>query len=100
MTWSVGIGALDLVSSAIVIFSALRLNSHPLEHTKWGTIILVFSIIGLGSMFGLFGGALALAYKPKPPPPRFKCDYCGAILKSQFLKCPYCDAPQQQINPI
>ena len=59
-----GLGIWGIVSSSIVVGSAVNLNSHPLQHTKWGAIILVFSIIGLTGIFGLIGGILGLVWKP------------------------------------
>ncbi len=67
-----GLSLLGLVSGIVVIIGALMLNARPAEHTKWGTIILVFSIIGLLGMGGFFivailgivGGALALSWRP------------------------------------
>ncbi len=73
---AIGFGVWSLVSSIVVLVSAGKLHGRPLEHTKWGVIILVFSIIGFGPLayilsyvgvalfqiFGLdVGGALFLA---------------------------------------
>jgi hypothetical protein len=35
-----------------------------MEHSKWGGLILVFSIIGVGGLLAFIGGILALVYKP------------------------------------
>ena len=59
------IGIWIIISSVIVIISAQKLNDEPMEHTKWGTIIIIFSIIGIGSLLALIGGILALVYKPE-----------------------------------
>jgi hypothetical protein len=94
-----GIGIWGLVSSSIVIGSAAKLNSHPLEHTKWGAIILVFSIIGLTGLFGLIGGIVALAWKPSTtfiqPPMQQQvitriCPKCGRVVNENTKFCPYC----------
>jgi hypothetical protein len=42
-------GILGIVFGAIVIISAVMLNSRPREHTTWGTLIVIFSAI---SIFG------------------------------------------------
>jgi Family of unknown function (DUF6114) len=50
------------------------LNSKPEEHSTWGTLILIFSVLsifggamggfGVGLILGLIGGVLALTWKP------------------------------------
>ncbi|MCL4436810.1 MAG: DUF6114 domain-containing protein [Thaumarchaeota archaeon] len=70
-----GLSLLGLVSGIIVIIGALMLNTRPAEHTTWGTIILIFSIISLlgmggffvGAILGIVGGALALSWRPSAP---------------------------------
>jgi hypothetical protein len=87
-----------LISSAVVIISALELRSDPWEHTKWGIVILVFSIIGVSSIVGLIGGVLALVYEPREPvaykPPAQVitriCPKCGRVLSDGVKFCPYC----------
>jgi hypothetical protein len=67
-----GLSLMGLVSGIFVIISALMLNARPSEHTAWGTMILVFSIISLlgmggfylGALLGIAGGAIALSWKP------------------------------------
>lgn len=67
-----GLSLLGLVSGILVIIGALMLNTRPAEHTTWGTIILIFSIISLlgmggffiGAILGIIGGALALSWRP------------------------------------
>lgn len=60
----VGFGAWMLITSVLVIVFARKLNANPMEHTKWGALILVFSIIGVGGLLAFIGGILALFYKP------------------------------------
>jgi hypothetical protein len=82
----------------MLIVGAVKLNSNPLEHTKWGVIILVFSIIGGVNIFGIIGGALALSYKPitysqVPAPPQVItriCPQCGRVIEENTKFCPYC----------
>ena len=93
-----GVGIWVLIASIMLIVGAVKLNSNPLEHTKWGVIILVFSIIGGGNIFGIIGGALALAYKPitysqMPAPPQVItriCPQCGRVIDENTKFCPYC----------
>jgi len=114
----VAIGLWFLICSLIIIISAARLNSNPLEHTKWGMIILIFSIIGLVTLLAFIGGILALAYTPmiptppqqtQPPAPiqervireeitkkevivKIRCSYCGTLYDETLDKCPNCGA--------
>jgi hypothetical protein len=60
-----GLGIWMLITSILTIVFAAKLKSNPMEHTKWGALILIFSIIGLGGLFGFIGGILALVYKPQ-----------------------------------
>jgi len=63
---------MGLVAGTLVIIGALMLNARPAEHTAWGTIILVFSIISfigmggffIGAILGIAGGAVALSWRP------------------------------------
>ena len=67
-------GILGLIFGIIVIISALMLNRRPHEHTTWGILILVFSVLsvfgsmmggfGIGVLLGLIGGILAITWKP------------------------------------
>jgi len=100
-----GVGFWSLICGIIVVVAAVKLNSNPMEHTKWGVIILVFSIIGLGSLLGLIGGILALVYKPQAFAPQRPiawtqqtgsqvitriCPQCGRVLSEEIKFCPYC----------
>jgi len=60
----IGFGAWMLITSILIIVFAGKLKANPLEHTKWGALILIFSIIGLGGLLAFIGGILALVYKP------------------------------------
>jgi hypothetical protein len=115
-----GIGAWILICSLIVIYAASKLNSEPREHSKWGAIILIFSLIGSWSLLNLIGGILALVYKPElvssqqrygsqqqsgyPPqqgyaqpqqayiqqPMTRVCPQCGRIVQANERFCPNC----------
>jgi hypothetical protein len=61
-----GLGIWMLITSVLIIVFARKLNANPMEHSKWGALILVFSIIGVGGLLGLIGGILALIYNPTP----------------------------------
>jgi hypothetical protein len=110
--WSllIGFGTWMIISSILIIIFATKLNVNPLEHTKWGALILVFSIVGLGGgLLGIIGGILALVYKPIivgapqqfasqaqtyiPPPQQSMtrvCPQCGRIVQANERFCPNC----------
>ena len=64
---------IGLVCGIIVIIGAFMLNTRPLEHVTWGTLVLIFSavsLIGMGGWFigailGIIGGAFAISWKPR-----------------------------------
>ena len=68
------LGLLGLIFGVIVIISALMLNRNPHEHTTWGVLIIIFSVLsifgsamggfGVGLILGIIGGILALTWKP------------------------------------
>jgi hypothetical protein len=67
-------GILGLIFGAIVIISAFMLNSKPHEHSTWGTVIVIFSVLsifgsamggfGVGLILGIIGGILGITWKP------------------------------------
>jgi hypothetical protein len=71
------LGILGLISGAIVIISALMFNRKPEEHSTWGTLIVIFSVLsifgsmmagfGVGLILGVIGGILAVSWKPAIP---------------------------------
>jgi hypothetical protein len=83
---ALGLSIWILIASILVLYGGKAAYSRPAEHTKWGIVILLFSIIGLGLYFlsigtdwtgilgsiaaimGIIGGILALAFKPAPAP--------------------------------
>ncbi len=76
-------GVVGIVFGILVLLGAVMMYSKPEQHSMWGAIVLVFSIIalpaawgfGIGSLLGFIGGILGLVFKPKgaammaPPPP-------------------------------
>jgi hypothetical protein len=105
----IGVGAWMLITSILVIVFAGKLKANPLEHSKWGALILIFSIIGVGGLLGFIGGILALVYKPilvgaqpqygppqqqyAPPPQQPAtnvCPQCGRIVQANERFCPNC----------
>jgi|SRR3972149_1031302 len=67
-----GLWFIGLIAGIAVIIGALMLNAQPAEHTTWGTLILIFSIVSffgmggffIGAILGVAGGALALSWRP------------------------------------
>ena len=58
------LGIWMIFASITVIIFAGKLKSNPTEHIKWGALILVFSLLGVGGILGLIGGILAIVYTP------------------------------------
>jgi hypothetical protein len=66
-------GILGLIFGIIVIISAFMLNSKPQEHSTWGILIVIFSVLsifggtmggfGVGLILGLIGGILGITWK-------------------------------------
>jgi hypothetical protein len=71
------LGVVGLVFGIIVIVSAIMLNSKPEQHSTWGALIVLFSVLsifgsamggfGIGLILGLIGGILAITWKPTQP---------------------------------
>lgn len=67
-------GILGLIFGAIVVISAIMLNSKPEQHLMWGMLIVAFSVLsvfgsvmggfGIGLVLGLIGGVLAITWMP------------------------------------
>jgi len=68
-----GFSLAGLVSGIIVVIGAVMLNTRPTEHTSWGIVILVFSVISfigmggflVGAILGIIGGAFAISWRPR-----------------------------------
>jgi hypothetical protein len=69
--WMLGFSLAALVFGIMVVIGAIILNARPAEHTTWGTVILIFSIVSfigmggyfIGAVLGIAGGAIALSYR-------------------------------------
>jgi len=102
-------GLWGVVCGIIMIVGGMMMNSHPDQHTVWGTIVLVFSILSLASsgglvigfILGLIGGALGIAWRPQlvEPPQRVTptqtmslriCTNCGRAIDPNARFCPAC----------
>lgn len=69
-----GLSFLGLLSGIVVIVGALMLNARPAQYITWATLVLVFSMVSLlgmgglfiGALLGIAGGAIALSWRPTP----------------------------------
>jgi len=68
------LGLFGVACGIIVIVGAAMLNSRPEDHFRWGTLILIFSVLSVfggmggflvGLILGVVGGALAISWKPR-----------------------------------
>ncbi len=67
-------GVAGVLFGTIVVVSALMLYNEPIEHFKWGLLILIFSVLsilgsamagfGVGLILGVLGGIFALIWRP------------------------------------
>ena len=74
--WGFGgmFGIAGTICGVIIIISALMLYNNPIQHSTWGLLIVIFSVLsilgsamggfGVGLILGLIGGILALTWKP------------------------------------
>jgi len=63
-----------ILSGVLVLVSAVIMSFRTHQFSAWGTVILVFSVVGLfaggnfltgvGSILGIIGGLLAITYRP------------------------------------
>lgn len=85
----IGLGLWALIGGLILTMAAVKLSSNPLEHTKWGVIILIFSIV-TSSILGIIGGILALAFTPETVARTRMCVGCGLHIDEKLRFCPHC----------
>ena len=67
-------GLAGILFGVAVIVGAVMLHNNPAQHSKWGLLILIFSLLsifgsamagfGIGLILGLIGGILAVTWKP------------------------------------
>ena len=98
------IGLVGALWGILIIVFAVMLNSNPNNHTTYGVLILVFSLLSwfgsigglfLGFILGLIGGILAIVWSPPaqtPPqaPITRICPSCGRVISEDTKFCPAC----------
>jgi hypothetical protein len=65
-----------ILSGVLVLVSAVVMSFRSHQYPTWGTIIVIFSVVGLfaggnyitgmGSVLGIIGGLLAITYRTAP----------------------------------
>ena len=64
-------GLLGVIWGAVIIYSAVQIKLNPSQHSTWGVLIIVFSLVSwigafggliIGFLLALIGGILALAW--------------------------------------
>jgi hypothetical protein len=72
--FTLSMAILVALSGIIIIISTIMISRDPLKHKKYGALILSLSLLslfwsplGLGSIVGAIGGALAITWKPEKP---------------------------------
>ena len=64
-----GMIVIGAVSGATIVLSSIMMSSRPSESSRWGVIVLVFSVLSffgmggflIGAVLGIVGGILAIA---------------------------------------
>jgi hypothetical protein len=103
------VGVWIIIANALMIMYAQRLMAQPNEHSKYGTYIIVLSILAGVNILALIGGILATTHQPYPQPyqpytqqPPYQpalagyCRLCGAPLTTDAQFCPNCG---KQVQP-
>ena len=99
---------IGLVSGAVVIYASTMLKSKPAQHSTWGAIIIIFSILsvfgawagfGIGMLLGIIGGILAIWWRPpvtaaQAQPTGVFCQHCGFQIPVDSKFCPHCGREQ------
>jgi hypothetical protein len=67
-------GLAGILFGILVVVGAVMLYNKPIEHSKWGLLIVIFSVLsifgsamagfGVGLILGVLGGIFALTWKP------------------------------------
>ncbi|MGP8124665.1 MAG: DUF6114 domain-containing protein [Nitrososphaerales archaeon] len=98
------IGLIGVFWGILIVVFAVMLNSNPKNHTTYGALILIFSLLSwfgsfgglfIGFLLGLIGGILAITWNPTVQTPTQApitriCPSCGNVLDKDAKFCPAC----------
>jgi hypothetical protein len=103
------VGVWIIIANALMIVYAQRLTAQPAQHSKYGTYIIVLSILSGLNILCLIGGILAVTYQPMPTvaasqpyqttvpyaqPTNYAstqyCPQCGNAVGGEAQFCPKC----------
>lgn len=93
------VGIWIITANVLMIVFAQRLMNQPNEYSKYGTYIIVLSILGGFNVLCLIGGILALTYQPTPATQPYYTPYTQPTPTSQPVQyasakyCPQCGNP-------
>jgi hypothetical protein len=100
------VGVWIIIANIFMIIYAQRMMEQPKEHSKYGTYIIVLSILSGLNILALIGGILGVTHQPTPTQPYSQqsqyqpslagyCRLCGTPLTEDALFCPNCGKPVQ-----
>jgi hypothetical protein len=105
------VGIWIVIANILTLYYALKLNEEPLEHSRYGTYIIVLSILSGLNVLSLIGGILAVTYAPiphqtyphtqpyspysQPQQARRYCTQCGTMVNEYDQFCPHCGKQQR-----
>ncbi len=103
------IGVWIIIANILMIVYAQRLMAQPIEHSRYGTYIIILSILAGVNLLALIGGIIAVTYKPShiqaatqpyqpyapnPQPMQYHssicCPQCGSPLTGAAQFCSHC----------
>ncbi len=102
------IGGVEIVCGLIIMIAGILLYVNPEQHTMFGVLVVVLSIVSLiglgglllGFILALIGGILGITHKPTPPAPTVVyvqpqrvCPKCGRAAGPGVQFCAFCGNP-------
>lgn len=116
----VGIGVIGIICAILMFYFAIRLREDPTEHSRYGAVIIVISVLSwvgslggylIGFLLGMIGGILAVTWVPShvpnvaearqytgqgTQPTGRTCAFCSSPLPLGTRTCPVCGAEVQK----
>ncbi len=91
-------GLWGVLCGIVIMYGGSMMNSHPEQHSTWGSIVLIFAILSWGSLGGfgvgfllaLIGGILGIVWSPPAPAGSRYCPSCGRPVDANARFCPSC----------